>query len=133
MRSLDSSDTDEPCFCSICVLGTYENEHGKRVHGTRQPARTRRNHLLNDEKRKRAATRAANDAQSIESTITLATMSTLDVTPLNARGSMAVDELDRVDPSNISRPSDVAHVGVGVDLDLDLSDFDSMDSLAYLM
>ncbi|KAJ3001370.1 hypothetical protein NUW54_g6466 [Trametes sanguinea] len=63
-----------PCFCSICIEGEYEDIRGERAPGTLQPARVRQLHAIEDRKHRVAATRAANDALEVESTILLATM-----------------------------------------------------------
>lgn len=63
-----------PCLCSICITGTYEDEHGRMVPGTLQSPRNRKVHAIEDRKRELADKRAAEDSEEMRSSILLATM-----------------------------------------------------------
>ena len=44
-----------PCYCSVCILDTFEDDDGKNVPGTLQTSKTRKNHELSDAKREKRA------------------------------------------------------------------------------
>lgn len=49
-----------PCYCSICVLDTYEDDDGNCISGSLQTSKTRKQHEISDAKReKRTAIQAA--------------------------------------------------------------------------
>lgn len=60
-----------PCYCSVCLLDTFEDDYRNTVSGSLQTSKTRKQHEINDAKReKRAAMQTAHvEAQIMATTL----------------------------------------------------------------
>lgn len=60
-----------PCYCSVCILGTYEDDDGGFVSGSLQTSKTRKQHEISDAKRER---RIALQSTRVETQVMVTTL-----------------------------------------------------------